>query len=246
MLSKVEMSFVERVFSAIDVLDDERCVAASAKHCVSSVIAECGYEYFTITHLPQPSARLGPAMLLKVWPECWLAHYDASGYYRYDPVGQRCFEDGRPFLWAEATTMRADQMAVRVMNEAADHGLRYGYCVPMHGHSGSQAVASYAGFAPELPAERRKALRLLSVAVHDWAQGHERPCHDTDGVSLSPRERDVLTWAALGLTNSEVAERLGISALTVRTHLDRARAKLGGINTVNTVVEAYRRREIRL
>jgi DNA-binding CsgD family transcriptional regulator len=65
-------------------------------------------------------------------------------------------------------------------------------------------------------------------------------------VSLSPRERDVLIWTALGLKNSEVAEQLGISALTVRTHLDRSKTKLGAVNTVNAVVEAFRRREIRL
>lgn len=44
---------------------------------------------------------------------------------------------------------------------------------------------------------------------------------------LGPRQREVVLLAAKGLSNQEVAERLGISARTVENHLHRAYAELG-------------------
>ena len=44
---------------------------------------------------------------------------------------------------------------------------------------------------------------------------------------LTPREAEVLMWVAQGKTNPEAAIILGISAYTVRTHLERVFQKLG-------------------
>lgn len=44
---------------------------------------------------------------------------------------------------------------------------------------------------------------------------------------LTPRERDVLEHLATGLDNAEIADRLGITAKTVRNHLSRVYGKLG-------------------
>ena len=46
-------------------------------------------------------------------------------------------------------------------------------------------------------------------------------------ASLGPRQREVVLLAAKGLSNQEVAERLGISTRTVENHLHRAYAELG-------------------
>jgi DNA-binding CsgD family transcriptional regulator len=48
-----------------------------------------------------------------------------------------------------------------------------------------------------------------------------------DGPSLTPREREVLVLVARGLTTAKIAERLGLSYPTVRTHLEHIREKLG-------------------
>lgn len=52
---------------------------------------------------------------------------------------------------------------------------------------------------------------------------------------LSPREAQSLTMAAHGLTDREIARRLGLMPRTVRVYLARARDKLGAVNTTHAV-----------
>lgn len=47
------------------------------------------------------------------------------------------------------------------------------------------------------------------------------------GVVLSPRQHQVLTLVAAGLTGDEIARKLSISPRTVRMHSDALRNKLG-------------------
>ena len=54
--------------------------------------------------------------------------------------------------------------------------------------------------------------------------------------SLTQREREVFMLAAEGITNKDVAERLGIGAETVKMHKANAYAKLG----VASALDAYR------
>ncbi|MGH3428344.1 MAG: helix-turn-helix domain-containing protein [Mycobacteriales bacterium] len=46
-------------------------------------------------------------------------------------------------------------------------------------------------------------------------------------LRLSGRQHEVARGVAEGLTDSEIAERLGISPRTVRMHCDTLRARLG-------------------
>lgn len=52
---------------------------------------------------------------------------------------------------------------------------------------------------------------------------------------LSAREREVLSLLSKGLRHKEVAERLGISATTVRTHIERACVKLSASSRTEAV-----------
>ncbi|MFI0963584.1 response regulator [Streptomyces sp. NPDC021080] len=57
--------------------------------------------------------------------------------------------------------------------------------------------------------------------------------------ALTGREREVLVQVAAGLSNDEIAERLEVSPLTVKTHVNRAMAKLGARDRAQLVVIAY-------
>ena len=56
---------------------------------------------------------------------------------------------------------------------------------------------------------------------------------------LSDREREVLTLLARGLNNTEIAEALGLSPLTAKTHVSRIMGKLGARDRAQLVIVAY-------
>ncbi len=60
------------------------------------------------------------------------------------------------------------------------------------------------------------------------------PSHD-----LTPREVEVLSLIAEGLTNTEIADRLVVSNATVKSHVNHIFAKIGARDRAQAVVFAY-------
>jgi DNA-binding NarL/FixJ family response regulator len=56
---------------------------------------------------------------------------------------------------------------------------------------------------------------------------------------LTEREREVMALVAHGLTNDDIAQRLHLSPLTVKTHVNRAMTKLDARDRAQLVVLAY-------
>jgi RNA polymerase sigma factor (sigma-70 family) len=60
----------------------------------------------------------------------------------------------------------------------------------------------------------------------------------SDTVKLSKREREALLHLAQGLSNREIAERLGISINTVNKHVQQIFTKLNVRNRVQAATKA--------
>ena len=60
----------------------------------------------------------------------------------------------------------------------------------------------------------------------------------TDKVKLTAREYEILRRVAMGETNPEIADALGLSRNTVKTYLQLALQKLGARNRVEAIIKA--------
>jgi DNA-binding CsgD family transcriptional regulator len=70
------------------------------------------------------------------------------------------------------------------------------------------------------------------------------PAAETGGMSLSPREKEVLQLVARGFTTIRIARRLGVSVSTARTHVEHIRDKLGVRTRSQAVAKALAMGEI--
>jgi DNA-binding NarL/FixJ family response regulator len=94
-----------------------------------------------------------------------------------------------------------------------------------------RTVASGDGFIA--PAVTRKLIRAFA------ASAPATPAASREAMTaLTPREQAVLGCLGLGLSNVEIAERLGMAESTTKTHVSRILAKLGLRSRVQAAILA--------
>jgi DNA-binding NarL/FixJ family response regulator len=115
-------------------------------------------------------------------------------------------------------------------------------------HEGAAAALSKSSELLEIVA----AIRRLGTGEAALAPGElERlrraaaePNEAGDWPALTPRERDVLQGLAEGLSGRQIADRLGISEATERTHMENIRAKLGVRSQAQALVWAVKHEQV--
>jgi LuxR family transcriptional regulator, quorum-sensing system regulator BjaR1 len=207
-----------------------------------------GFSNFLITEMPPPGSNLGASIILNGWSRVWFDRYMDQGLYKHDPMAKKTRETTQPFLWSDVKVERP--AAKRVMDEAAECGLRDGFSVPIFGSAGEQSCVTMGGERLEIPPRGRQALHLMSIYTHDRARalrGHltVRPSKPSSTL-LTPREREVLKWVALGKTDWEIGEILNIAETTSTAHMQNVCRKLNAATRAQAVAAAMIRREISL
>ena len=84
------------------------------------------------------------------------------------------------------------------------------------------------------------ALRAAAAGLRVSLPGEPVSADDAARPALTPREQDVLTCLGEGLSNKAVARRLGISAHTVKFHLEAVFIKLGATSRAEAVAKGLR------
>ncbi|MEV5545044.1 response regulator transcription factor [Streptomyces sp. NPDC052309] len=101
------------------------------------------------------------------------------------------------------------------------------------------AIRVAAGGEALLSPAATKGLIARFLAQEGTADADRDPVRAERLDTLTGREREVLVQVAAGHSNDEIAERLEVSPLTVKTHVNRAMAKLGARDRAQLVVIAY-------
>ena len=101
------------------------------------------------------------------------------------------------------------------------------------------AIRIAAGGEALLSPAATKGLIAKFLAQGDAGDDGRDPARAERLDALTVREREVLVQVAGGHSNDEIAERLEVSPLTVKTHVNRAMSKLGARDRAQLVVIAY-------
>ncbi|MCR9089210.1 MAG: helix-turn-helix transcriptional regulator [Rhodobacteraceae bacterium] len=95
---------------------------------------------------------------------------------------------------------------------------------------------------PDLPILGGLLTAFVSPPQQDDKSGHVEFLYDL----LTVREQDALRFLASGLSNDEIAYRMGIAEVTVRLHIKKARDKMGAKTREQAIALAMKRGLLRI
>src|SRR5690348_16840850 len=102
---------------------------------VLQAVKQYGFENILAGAIPRPGANKSQQeahVILHHWPLGWWERYFSNGYLFVDPAIHAVMSGISPFLWSDLNpTCRNNPMAMQVMNEASDFGLKNGFTVPL-------------------------------------------------------------------------------------------------------------------
>jgi DNA-binding CsgD family transcriptional regulator len=193
------------------------------------------------------AVKLGEsAFLHKDVPRDWWREYSAYGQHAYDPGIMMARMSLAPYTWTESGRMiepiGVDRWA---MDLALKYGMRDGLTCPI----GGRWVLAYWSrrvltdvLSPEARAHIFMASSFAIMRIETLV-GPD-PARFSSRAQLTPRECAVLRMVAAGRDLKAIAEALDLGEETIRTHLRKAKTKLGARNRTQAVAEAIRQRLI--
>lgn len=140
-------------------------------------------------------------------------------------------------LWEDATPEQRRQNQIEV-----DLGLEVGISFSLAFYDTDVAASGIGLNMPDIPAddflrfwnERKDHIQMVCTMLDNGMRNK----HGNLIVGLTPRERDVLTYLAVGSQREDVAYRLGIKAKTLDHYIKSAKQKLGAGTTAHAVAKA--------
>lgn len=193
----------------------------------------------------------------------WDREYRQNNFVRVDPILTVVRRQNTAFNWGSVAmptwSGRRKPGAIKTMEAAQDHGFTEGYVIPFHyldrlGRPNSTSCVLFwkdtlQRFKFTMSKNRydlhiimiyfaQRAVDLSTEKMVTRARFVDDLGKPLTKVSLTDRERDVLSWAARGKTMEETSDILYISADTVQTHLMNAQRKLSASNKTHAVAQA--------
>jgi LuxR family quorum sensing-dependent transcriptional regulator len=179
-------------------------------------------------------------MIGATWPPDWYAIWRRRHLILHDPIALCSWRVTCPFTWREAY-QGGTSLGRSILDESRNFGFCDGVAIPVRTFSGWPGCVSLGAERIDLaPAEQA---RLEVVAAHAFVRMEEvfRPARAPFRAALTPRETELLHFAAAGKTSWEISEILSISEYTVRDHFKTIIRKLNCANRAHAVAVALER-----
>jgi len=175
------------------------------------------------------------------FPAEWVRYYAAHGLDEIDPVISYAMHTSGTFAWKEMSEnflLSAKQK--KFLRMAAKAGIYNGIFTPLRGPNnqiaGIALAASRKGPAPRVSADLITA--YCNQFYTAYKRFHQSSSVHISAISLTTKEREILTLASRGKTDPEIGDILSISKHTVNTHLRNIFKKLETNNRVHAVSKA--------
>lgn len=190
---------------------------------------QMGFDYVALVQhggLPRLVER---ALVVTNYPSDFVKSYISNHQYIFDPVYEASELLDRPFTWDEIpAVVPLAERQLALFEEARSHGLAYGLTIPLHIPGEPRASCTFAssGFVEPTP-DLKATLHVIAAFAFNAALHLHRPQDRTVGPKLTRREAECTTLVAIGKTDWEIGEILGLGASTVKYFVSAAKQRYG-------------------
>lgn len=235
------MNFIDTysdVMASVDQISTQEQLDVFIKKIIEAYELKHAIYYFP--GMPGNNA-IAPVSVIS-YDESWIKHYFEHDYLNVDPVVSEGFANLLPIDWSGLD--RRPPRVKQMFGEASEFGVgQQGLTFPIRGANGESALFSVTSdFNSRDWSEAKQTyvrdFQIIAHTIHSKGLriGGGAPPDYTN--KLTPRQRECLTWCAVGKTSEDIATILGISEGVVRIHLQSAQHKLNCLNRTHTVAKA--------
>ncbi|HEY5410237.1 MAG TPA: LuxR C-terminal-related transcriptional regulator [Caulobacteraceae bacterium] len=174
-----------------------------------------------------------PVVMAQRATAAWDQYMADQGYFAINPCVKWTASGRTTFTWREvqAENRRIGRVSAKeraLWADAADNDMRDGLVVRTMAPTGQLLSIRMLTAEQHIRTADKSLLETLAIVFSALRHRfHEQEIDVPLNATLTRREAECLRWAAQGLHDYEIAERLGISANTVRNHMQNAMRKLG-------------------
>jgi LuxR family quorum sensing-dependent transcriptional regulator len=239
------VKLAQEVFEFIERLDRLSTIDA-VMHATERMLGQYGFEHFSFSGVPYNGDSMPGIVIAHRIPAELFKLYVERRYADVDPSMRHLKRTTEPFKWCDVPyNPEREPEAAELMTLVADFGLSQGFFVPIPSPAGTYGNVWMAGPKNELTTQTKPALHLIALYAFDRVHRLFGPLQH-QGLPLTSREQEVLTWTAHGKSAWEIGEILGITKRTVDAHTQSAFHKLGAANRTQAVAIAVRERLINI
>lgn len=176
-----------------------------------------------------PKAVSDNAFHFNNWPRDWVELYRTRDFLSKDPIPRWAVVSGAPVTWSDLKRELPPNDPGHEVFEAVERaGFHEGMVTPVRTLDGHLGLVSVGGWRDRLlPAECQFLQAICTATLHRAEALRTEATEQRPPPAFSRRERECVALLVQGLTEREIAARLGIKEVTARFHLDNARAKTG-------------------
>ncbi len=201
-----------------------------------------GFNRFLISQLINPFSDASRHIMQHTnWPEEILVDRFEKGNVYKDPIVRYGIRSRHPFSWEQAYAYD-NRYGSAMQNTARDYSMNDGFMFPMRRPGSPDGGISLA--AERLDISRNEIAEMQLACAHSYYRLedlHMNIEQSSEPVSLTPREIDVLQFAAAGKTLWEMSKIMNVSEAAAKDAAKRARNKLNAVNITHAVSTAIAR-----
>ncbi len=174
------------------------------------------------------------------YPQQYLNEYLDRGYAGVDATWDQLVESGRPVIWRQLRKRFNSKEQQQLYARADYYGLHDGFTFGARfSHSPNMSVfEGICGIRELTRCERHlAAVEYLTPHLHA-ALARIQFGLLTETPLLTEREREAINWTKYGKTDTEISLQMGVSARTVKFHVENVMRKLQANNRVQATAIA--------